>query len=66
MQRLMQSLMEVWNKHRCPLGLVHPKAISDNPEVPITKECIRQLYDSPYEMCCQPFVIAGFLLEVPI
>lgn len=64
--RVIQFLWTVWNGHRRPLGLVHPKAISDQAEIPVTKEYIRQLYDSPFDMCCQPFVIAGLLLGVPI
>lgn len=63
---VIQFLWIIWNTHRRPLGLVHPKAITDHAEAPITKEHIQQLYDSPHEMCCQPFVIAGFLLGVAI
>ena len=48
------------------LGLVHPMAISDHPEKPITKKLLRDIFDSPAEMCCQPFVVAGKLLGVPI
>ncbi len=60
-----QDLKLVWDMGH-PLGLVHPKAITGNPEQQITKEYIRELYDSFDEMCCQPFVIAGLLLGVPI
>ena len=56
----------VWNQHSRPLGLVHPKAISGQTEFPITKEYIQELFNSKTEMCCQPFVIAGFLLGVTI
>lgn len=48
------------------IGLVHPKAISDAPEVPITKELLKELFDSEYEMCCQPYVVAGKLMGVKI
>lgn len=34
---VIQFLWIIWNTHRRPLGLVHPKAISGQPEVPITK-----------------------------
>ncbi len=50
---------------KIPLGLVHPKARNDAKEYAITKEYIRELYDSD-EMCCQPYVIAGKLLNVEI
>lgn len=49
-----------------PLGLVHPMVKSEKPEIPISKEYIRELYDSKTEMSCMPFVVAGFLLNVPI
>lgn len=48
------------------IGLVHPKAITGQVEEPITKEYIKELFDSEYEMCCQPYVIAGKLLDVEI
>lgn len=52
--------------HKIPIGLVHPKAVTGAPEYPITFDYIRDLYNSPYEMCCQPFVVAGLLMKVPI
>ena len=63
------TVYQFLTKVRCEgrsLGLVHPMAISDQPERPITREYIRALFDSPTEMCCQPFVVAGLLLGVPI
>lgn len=51
---------------KIPLGLVHPKAITGHAELPVTAELIRRIYDSKDEMCCQPFVVAGKLLNVPI
>lgn len=56
----------VWKENNIPLGLVHPKAVLGEAEKPITVEYIRQLYDSPDDMCCQPYVVAGCLLNVPI
>jgi len=47
------------------LGLVHPKS-PEGEEKPITKDYIRQLFDSSQEMTCVPFVIAGLLLGVEI
>lgn len=63
--RVYQFLQQIWGQYNIPLGLVHPKAVLGNAEKPITAEYIRELYDS-YEMCCQPYVIAGCLLGVPI
>ena len=63
--RVYQFLQKVRSEGR-PLGLVHPMAISDRPEKPMTREYIRALFDSSTEMCCQPFVVAGLLLDVPI
>jgi len=61
-----QFLELVWKTHHRPLGLVHPKAMSETAETPITRALIRELYDSPDIMCCQPYVIAGRLLNVPV
>ncbi len=49
-----------------PLGLVHPMARSEDAEVSVTRAYIRKLYDSPTEMSCMPFVVAGSLLDVKI
>lgn len=61
-----QFLKKVWSEHNIPLGLVHPKALSENGEEPVTREYIRFLFDSPDIMCCQPYVVVGLLFEVPI
>lgn len=61
-----QFLSQVWAQHNIPLGLVHPKARTDQAEVSITPEYIAELFNSPYEMCCQPYVVAGRLLNVTI
>jgi hypothetical protein len=60
-----QYLKQVREELGYPLGLVHPKAKSDNAEEPITEELLRQMYDGD-EMVCQPYVVAGKLLNVPI
>ena len=49
-----------------PVALVHPMARSREASYPLTRERIRALYDSPHDMCCQPFVLAGMLLGVSI
>lgn len=59
-------LQMLWAEHNIPLGLVHPKGISEVGEQPITHEFIRNMYDSPNIMCCQPYVVVGKLLNVPI
>ena len=62
-----QFLYKVWHDMRRPLGLVHPKAVSVGEVQPaITPEYIRDLFDSPFDMCCQPYVVAGRLLGVDI
>lgn len=61
-----QFLKTLWSQHNIPLGLVHPKATKGIAETPITVEDIRYLYDTENEMCCQPYVVAGCLLGVPI
>lgn len=49
-----------------PIGLVHPKGMSLEAELPITKENIRYLYDSEDTIACMPYVVAGLLFSVPI
>ncbi len=61
---VMPFLRQTWQSH--PLGLVHPMGLKGEAEVPITPEFIRSLYDSPTEMCCQPYVVVGKLLDVPV
>ncbi|CAH6419195.1 Hypothetical protein HVR_LOCUS393 [uncultured virus] len=61
-----QFLQTIWRDNNIPLGLVHPKGMSDIGEYPITREFIRNMYDSSEIMCCQPYVVAGKLLDVPI
>lgn len=64
--RVFQYLWTIWHDYQRPLGLVHPKAISAEPEIPITRQYLRELYDSNVEMVCQPYVVAGRLLNVEI
>lgn len=59
-------LHKVWFEYNIPLGLVHPKGSSEHGEEPITPDFIRNIYDSPDIMCCQPYVVAGKLLNVDI
>jgi hypothetical protein len=51
---------------KIPLGLVHPKAITGQTETPISREYLRDLFDSNEEMCCQPMVIAAKLLGMKV
>lgn len=64
--RVFQHLRIAWQDYHRPLGLVHPKAISDHPEARVTREYLHELFNSPSEMCCQPFVVAGLLLGVAV
>ena len=61
-----QFLHMLWKDNNIPLGLVHPKAMKNEAETPITREFIRDMYDSPDIMCCQPYVVAGKLMNVEI
>lgn len=47
------------------IALVHPKARSGK-ETQMTKEQIRLLYDDKCSMACMPYVVCGYLLDVPI
>ena len=51
-------------KNKRALGLVHPKGMEDEIIQPLTKEYLKELFDSKDVMCCQPYVIAGKLLGV--
>ena len=53
----------LYKTEKISIGLVHPMAFGGE-EKPITKEFIKELFDSEYDMCCQPFVVAGKLLGV--
>lgn len=63
--KVFHHLHTILNHYRRPLALVHPKA-AENVVIPMTKEYIREIYDSPYIMCCMPYVVAGLLLGVEI
>lgn len=58
-------LQKVWGEKRIPLGLVHPKAKEGGKEDPMTKEFISDLFTGD-TMCCQPYVVAGRLLNVEL
>ena len=58
--------MDVWKNKKISIGLVHPMARKIKPEEPITKDMLRQMYDSKDIMCCQPYVVAGCMLDVPV
>jgi hypothetical protein len=60
------QFLEKLFKSKIPLGLVHPKAITDSTEKPITREALRELFESETEMCCQPMVIAAKLLGLSV
>jgi len=64
--KVFTELERLWKEHKVILGLVHPKAISEHPETPVTYEQIKEVFDSTEELCCQPRVICGKLLGVPI
>lgn len=59
------AYLEKLYKSGATIGLVHPKGRVGE-EKPITKQYVIDMYNSPYEMCCQPYVIAGKLLGVTI
>jgi hypothetical protein len=64
--RVIEFLKLLYHKEKISIGLVHPKGKSCYAEKAITPEFIKGLYDSPYEMCCMPYVVAGYLLGVNI
>ena len=61
-----QYLLYAWKTERRALGLVHPKARKNCAEKPMTREMIKELMDSKDCMVCQPYVVVGLLMGVPI
>lgn len=59
-------LMKAWKDERRAIGLVHPMARSGDAEEPVTRKWLRELFDSEEDMSCQPYVVVGRLLGVPI
>ena len=64
--RVIEFLKNTYHKEKISLGLVHPKAKSCYKEKALKPTFITDLYDSPYEMACMPYVVAGYLLGVKI
>jgi hypothetical protein len=59
-------LWDIYKNHRIPLGLVHPKGLKLEGETPLSPIDIQALYNNTSEMCCMPYVVAGFLLGVAV
>jgi hypothetical protein len=49
-----------------PLGLVHPKGRSNGAEKAITLKQIKRMMESPTDMLCMPYVVAGALLGLKV
>lgn len=65
-----QALAEL-RKKGTPIAIVNPMGVSDDvlqgATIPkLTPAILRELFDSKEEMSCQPYVLAGKLLDVPI
>ena len=63
--RVIIFLEYLFKEKKISLGLVHPKGRDGTKEIAITNEFIREIYDGP-TMCCMPFVVAGYLLDVNV
>lgn len=64
--RVINFLKLLYCDNKISIGLVHPMGKLGDKEKAITHEFIRNLYDSPYEMTCMPYVVAGYLLNIDI
>lgn len=60
-----QTLVKLHQQKYC-LGLANLKGMKNKSEKHITREYIKALYESNFEMCCMPCVIAGLILGVDI
>ena len=63
---VMKFMRKIWEEHHVALGLVHPMGNKGEAETPVTREFIRELYDSETTMACMPYVVVGKLLGVEI
>jgi len=64
--KVIDFLKYLYCEQKISLGLVHPKGRDSHKENAITPGFIKYLYESPYEMACMPYVVAGYLLNVSI
>ena len=64
--KVIEFLKLLYITKKISIGLVHPRACSNTVIKGITPEFITEIYNSPYEMSCMPFVIAGYLLNVHV
>lgn len=58
-------LKELYEKN-IPLGLVHPKSVKGEAEIPVTKEFLINLFNDSNIMCCQPYVVAAFIINIKL
>ena len=63
--KVFKTLLELREK-KIPIALVHPMGFKHEAVTAITKAQVRMMYDSDTIMSCQPYVVAGKLLEVPV
>lgn len=63
---VIQFLEFLYHEKKISIGLVHPKGRDKYKEKALTKEFIEHLYNSPYNMACMPYVVAGYLLGAQI
>jgi hypothetical protein len=63
-----QFLKKLWKEKNIALGLVHPKARNGNDNLvhPIRRQDITNMFNCPYTMSCQPYIVAGCLMNVSI
>jgi hypothetical protein len=59
-------LKYLWQEKKIPLALVHPMAWKHEASSPLTKEKLIELFKDPYIMCCQPYVVAAKLMDIPL
>lgn len=62
--QVIEFLKSLFFEKKISIGLVHPMGKKGKKEKAITKEFLRELFDSPNEMTCMPYVVAGYLLGV--
>ena len=63
--KVYKTLLDLRAK-KIPIALVHPMGFKHEAGTAVTRAQIRMMFDSDTIMSCQPYVVAGKLLEVPV
>jgi hypothetical protein len=63
---VIEFLKQVYFEKKVSIGLVHPKGRDAYMEKALTPDLITRMYNDPDNMACMPYVVSGYLLQVPV